>query len=643
MLQNIRDKSQGLVLWIVVILIIGTFALFGIHSYVTGSRQSHTPAVVNHQVITESQVLGAYERLRQQQQLQLGANFSLNPAIEAQLKKQALDQLVISTVLIQSATKAGYRVTTDQVDEALLKIPAFQENGQFSVNRFHEILHSILYSQDNFLSDMRGSMLISQVQSGYVNTAFALPGEVSTAIRLVNQKRDIRYAIISASRFASNAEVSNADVKNYYQTHQAEFQSPEQVSLEYLELSLPKIKENLEFDEAKLQQYYENNLQNYTKPAAWHVAYILIKVPKNASPADIQGAEKKIQDIQHELKSGESFSELAKKYSQDYASAKNGGELNWFSAGSLDPAFEKAVANLTSAGQISEPVRTSYGYSIIKLLGVKKSQSLPFSEVRDQVESALAQQQAEQIFSQESDKLANLTYANPTSLSVAAKALNLPIKTTELFGHEGTKTGLSSNTKIITTAFSPDVLQNGNNSDLIQVNADSAVVIRVKNHQPQAVLPFADVENTIAEKLRKEKAQEQAEALGKNLLKKVQAGEYVSSLNWQFDKDAGRYDSRVDGRVLSEAFRMPYPNSKPSVEGIKLPSGDYAIIEVKAIHQGELPKAESNETVSRNIFKEELEKNYGLINYQLYVREAMADAKIKVNNQALNIKSDDKE
>ncbi|MDX2165316.1 MAG: SurA N-terminal domain-containing protein [Gammaproteobacteria bacterium] len=645
MLQNIRDKSQGPVLWIVVILIISTFAVWGIHSYVVGSRQSHTPAIVNHITITQAQVMSSYERLRQQEQMQLGANFSLNPTVEGALKRQALNQLVVSTVLVQAATKSGYRVTTDQVNEALLKIPAFQESGQFSVNRFREVLSGILYSQNSFLIDMRNSMLIGQVQSGYVNSAFALPGEVDNAIRLVNQKRDISYVIIPAAHFSRDIHLRDEDVKNYYQTHQNEFQSPEQVSLQYLELSLPAIKAQMHFDETKVQQYYENNIESYTKPASWHVAYILIKIPQDASPADVEGAEKRMDDIQHQLKSGARFSVLARKYSQDIASSKSGGELDWFSAGTLDPSFEKAVANLKSVGDVSEPVRTSYGLSLIKLLGVKKAEVMPFSAVKSQVESTLAEQQAEQIFSQESDKLSNLTYSNPTTLEIAAKALNMSVGTTDLFTRDGMKVGIASNAKIVEAAFSRDVLQNGNNSDLIQLDPNTVAVVRVKNHQPQAVLPFADVENTIAQKLRNQQAQEKAEALGQSWLKQIEdnkssaaALSRENAFPWQVDKDAGRYDSRVDSRILTEAFSMPYPNDNASVKGVRLPSGDYAIIEVDAVHQGELPK--SDDSISHNIFKEELEKNYGQIDYQLYVRELMKNSSIKLNQSVLDAKPD---
>lgn len=643
MLQNIRDKSQGVLAWTIVILLIATFALWGVHSYVTGEKSSDAAAYVDHQPIFQTAVNASYQRMRQQRQLQLGADFSLSTSAEAELKQQALNQLILSQVLIDAAHKAGYRVTTSQVDEALLKIPAFQENGQFSANRFHDIINGILYTQDQFLADMRSSMLINQVQGGYINSAFALPNEVDKAIKLVNQKRDISYLIIPASRFAKNVQVSSDEIKQYYNTHQKEFQSPEQVSIEYLELSLNEIKNNLHFDPSKLQQYYENNLGNYTKPAQWHVATILIKLPEGASPTDIANIKKKAQDIYTQLKAGKDFAILAQQYSEDVSSAKKGGELDWYSAGTLDPVFEKTAASLQKPGDISQPVKTAYGLSIIKLLGEQKPTVLPFDQVKVQVENALAQQQAEQIFSQQSDKLSNLTYANPNSLDVAAKALNLSIQTTGLFDRAGAKTGIIANPRVISAAFSNDVLQQKNNSDLIQLDPSTVVVLRIKEHKPASILPMADVQNTLQMKLRSKKAQQEAQQFGQQLMDNIRnkksdlltlSKQY--SLSLQEDKNAGRYDSKVDNLILSEAFRLPRPDdaTQISLKGISLPSGDYTVILVNAVHDGILS---SQDNIQRHIFQEEMEGNYGHIDYQLYVRELMKKAKI--NNISANTAS----
>lgn len=641
MLQNIRDKSQGVLAWTIVILLIATFALWGVHSYVTDEKSSDAAATVDHHPITQSQVNASYQRMRQQRQVQLGADFSLSQSAEAALKKQALDQLILSQVLIDAAHKAGYRVTTGQVDEALLKIPAFQVNGQFSANRFHDILNGILYSQDQFLADMRSSMLINQVQGGYINSAFALPNEVDTAIKLVNQKRDISYLIIPASRFAKNIQVSPDEVKQYYNTHQTEFRSPEQVSIEYLELSLNDIKKNLHFDPSKLQQYYENNLGNYTKPAQWHVATILIKLPEGTSVADMAKIKQKAQDIYAQLKSGKDFATLARQYSEDSSSAKKGGELDWFSAGTLDPVFEKTTASLQKPGDISEPVKTGYGFSIIKLLGEQKPTVLPFDQVKTQVENTLAQQQAEQIFSQQSDKLANLTYANPNSLDVAVKALNLSIQATGLFDRAGAKTGIIANPRVVNAAFSNDVLQQKNNSDLLQLDPGTVIVLRIKDHKPASILPMADVQNTLLVKLRGKKAQQEAQQFGQQLIDNIRSKKSdlpalskQYSLSLQEDKNAGRYDTKVDNFILNEAFRMPHPDSSQiSLKGVSLPSGDYAIILLNAVHDGALSPQDN---IQHRIFQEEMEGNYGHIDYQLYVRELMKKAKIKSHNPPAN-------
>jgi len=637
MLQNIREKSQGVLAWTIVILLIATFALWGVHSYIASNRSITSVAVVNGEPITVSQLNTSYQRLRQQQQMQLGANFSLTKEAEALLKKQALSQLVLSQVMLDAAKKAGYRVTRSQVDQALLKIPAFQQDGQFSIERFHDVLSGMIYTQDQFLADMRGSMLINQAQGGYINSAFVLPNEVNEAVRLVNQKRDVSYLIIPASRFSQKAvhQIKPSEIQDYYKAHQSEYQSPEQLSISYLTLSLKAIKSTLHFDKTKLEQYYETNIQSYTEPQQWHVAAIFLKIPQDASHSDIAKIQQRAQSIWDELKNKGDFGTLAEKYSEDVVSAKNKGELNWFSAGTLDPAFEKAVANLQNSGDVSNPVKTGYGMSIIKLLGVKKARVQPFDEVKTQVESALLDRQAEQIFSEDSDKLQNLTYANPESLEVAARALNLEIQSTNLFGRNGTKSGITSHPKVVAAAFSHDVLFQGNNSDLIQIDPNSVVVLRIKEHKPSAILPLADVESTIQMKLRNSIAQKEAESQGEMVLSQLQNHKMslaeISkkySLSLQSEKNAGRYDTKVDAAILNQAFKMPYPSS---TKGMVLPSGDFAIISLNAVHQGEFDKDKMD--IQSRVFKEELESNYGHLDYQFYVRDLMKKSKIKFNQE----------
>lgn len=635
MLQNIRDKSQGWLAWLVVLVLCGTFILWGVHAYLseTMGGNANVAAYVNKKPISQSMLDSAYARLRQQQQFQLGSNFSLNQKTEQNLKHQALMQLIISHVLTRAAEKAGYRITTDQVDEALLRIPAFQVNGQFSVDRFHEVINSVLYTQQQFLADLRQNMLVNQVRGGYINSEFALPNEVTTAVQLINQQRNISYFILPVSRFVSDVKITPAQVEQYYQKNQKEFQSPEKVSISYIELSLPAIEKNLHFDQTKLQQYYEDNIANYTKPERWHVAHIAIHLATGATHAQVQAAREKAALVEQAIDAGKDFSKLAQQYSDNKATAAKGGVLPWFSAGSLDPVFEKAAASL-KVGEVSAPIRTPQGFEVIKLLGVEKAQVQPFDKVKAAVESALANQQAQQMFADDSDKLANLTYANPNTLTIAAKALNLPIQTTSLFGHDGEKTGIASNPRVVAAAFSGDVLQQNNNSNVVALDQNTAIVLRVKDHQAAALLPFATVQNQIETQLAKQQAQQLAKTEGEKLVAQLQQGKSSlidvakqQNLSWQVEDNAGRYDTRIDAPILAQAFRMPAPAAgHPSISGLSLASGDFAVVSVDAIHPGTL----NHDAIQKRIFAEQIENNLGQIDYELYVNQLMSAAKIKI-------------
>ncbi len=640
MLQSIRDRSQGWLAGVIVFLVIATFALWGIHSYLTSSgNQLDVVATVNGKQITQMMLNTAYERLRQQQQMQLGADFVLDQKTETQLKKQALTQLIMVQVLSQTAFKEGYRVTMGEVEGALLAIPAFQVNGRFSRERFNEILSNTLYTQQTFLADLQTSMLISQVRGGFIASAFALPQEIDTAIQLINQKRDVGYLMIPAARFNKTVQIKQADALAYYNQHQDLFTTPEQVSVDYLELSVPQLVSAMHFTDDQLREFYQNNLSNYTSPQRWKIAHILVQVSHDATVQQVAAAKAKIDDIAGQLKAGESFNKLAKKYSDDKLTANKGGALDWFNTGMIDPVIEKAVSNLQQPGDVTAPVKTKYGFEIIKLVDSQKPEAKSFEDVRSQVTKALAQQKAEQAFADESDKLSNLTYANPGSLDVAAKTLGLQVKTSNLFAKTGGKDEITANAKVITAAFSADVLQ-GNNSDAIELNPDTVVVLRVKQHVPAKLKAFEVVQDQVIQLLTSLAAQQKAQALGQQLLQELQQGKpgqplaEQNNLKWEILKNTGRYNTQAPAAIVSYAFHMAKPATSHAISaaGFQLPNGDYALLKLLAVREGTL--ANLNET-QRRIYREELENSNGQLDYALYVKEQVGKAKIVINNKDL--------
>lgn len=636
MLQSIRDRSQGWLTGAIVGLICITFAFWGVHTYL---GQSGTPAEVvakvNGSSIHLAELNATYQRLRQQQQMQLGAAFVIDQKMEMELKKQALNQLIMNQVLANAAARDGFRVTGDEVGAALLSVPVFQVDGQFSRERFNEVLSNILYTENAFLADLRTTMLVNQARSGIIDSAFALSGDISSATKLINQKRDFGYLTLPVQSFLNGVHVTDEQALAYYQQHQNQFTTPEQVSVEYIELSLSQLAAKLQFSDEQLKQFYQNNLSNYTLPERWHVAHILIKVPPNALPQQVLAAQNKADAIVQRLKAGDSFAQLAQTNSADAASVKNGGVLDWFSAGMADSAFEKAAAALKQVGDVSAPVRTKYGFSIIKLIGHEQPQVMPFAKAREQVNKALAQQQAEQVFAENSDKLSNLTYANPTSLEVAAKALNLPVQTTGLFSRQGGRDQITANPKVAEGAFNADVLQ-GNNSDVISLDPDTLVVLRVKQHVATALQTFDKVKDQVIQLLKTQAAQQQAEIEGKKLLQQLQQGnkgeEIAKQMNlpWQVANNVGRFDPHVPSAVLNAAFRLPRPNAQPAVGSFKLPNGNYALVSVNKVIDGTLG---NNPAAQERIYREELEDSFGQLDYSLYVHNVLNKSKINIKNK----------
>lgn len=635
MLQSIRDKSQGWLTGLIVGIICITFAFWGVHSYLGGGGTPEVVAKVNGQSIHQAELNAAYQRLRQQQQAQLGAAFVIDQKMETQLKQQALNQLIMNRILASAASKDNYRVNGDVVGAALVSIPAFQVDGRFSRTRFNEVLNNILYTETTFLEDLRTTMLINQVRSGIISSAFALPTDINTAAKLINQKRDFAYLIIPAQRFLNSAQVTDEQALAYYNDHKTDFTTPEQVSVEYIELSLPQLAAKQNFTDQQLTQFYQNNVSNYTIPERWHVAHILVKVPENSLPEQVVAAQNKADQLAQRVRSGESFAAVAQSSSDDIISAKNGGVLDWFSPGMIDPAFEKAVANLKQIGDVSQPVRTKYGFTIIKLIGRELPQVQPLDKVREQVTKAMAQQQAEQLFADNSDKLSNLTYANPSSLDVAAKALSLPVQTSQLFSRKGGKDQITANPKVADAAFGADVLQ-GNNSDVISLDPDTLVVLRVKQHVASTLQPFEKVKDQVVQLLKTQAAQQQAQTTGQQLLQELQQGKNPQdiaqqlNLSWIKISNAGRFDAKVPSVILNAAFRSPRPDKTPSNSGFKLPNGDYFLISVTAVQDGSLG---TNAAAQERIYREELEESFGQLDYALYVRNVLTKAKIDIKDK----------
>jgi len=635
MLQTIREHTQGWVAGTIITIIILTFALWGIHSYFIGGVANTNVAVVNGVDITKEQLTVSYERLRRQVQAQYGSTNPITTRDESALKSRALQSLINMEVLKQASASQGFLVSDRQINIYLQSMPEFQVDGQFSLDRFQEILASTLLSTSEFLELIRTSLLINQPKLGLVFTSFSLPDETASAISLVNQERNIDYITIPTQYFLSQPIVISADkIKAYYEQHTADFMTPEQANVEYLELSLKNLSIKFNPTDVVLKSFYNENINSYTKPTTWKIASIEFPVPANATEEQMKQVVKNAESAYKALKENASASTDLSKIATQYSGRLT--NASWMTLTEAPAELQKAVSGLT-AGDISQPIKTAKGMVIVKALDIQQPKMLSFDAVKDKVRDAYVRQHAEEKFTEIRDQLADLTYEHPDSLQFAAKTLNLPIKTSELFTKNKPGKDISQYKKVRDAAFSNDVMNLENNSDVIPLNPETVVVLHMKSHVSSSLLSLDEVSAQIEEKLKVQEAEKRADKFAEDLIAKLQSGSNPQQLatsyklKWYAAGLIGRYASKIDTAILDLAFSLPNPanvQNKISYGSARLPSG-YAIVAVKSVKPGVIADQKQ-----ASVYAEQIQNSEGLLEYELYKQSEIAKAKVKVTQAA---------
>lgn len=632
MLQSIRDRTQGWIAGLIVSLLILTFAFWGVHSYFTGGSASNVVAVVNGIEITKNQLATTYELLRRQQQWQNGSNtFSLQD--EAKLKQQALQGLVNIQVLRQASAKDHYLISYQQIDNYLQNMPVFQANGQFSPERFRQFLQSTLFTSGNdFFELIRTNLLIDQPRLGIILSSFSLPDEVKSTVGLVNQERDIRYLTLSTqSLLKKELSVLPEEINAYYKQHMQDYQAPEAVSVDYLVLSIKELMNTIEPTATNIKNYYNDNINDFTRSAAWQLQKIVIHLSHHASATEQAAAEKRAKRIINRLAAGEDFAVVAASESDEKQDAGNMAE--WHTINLMPAELQKIVMPLTKVAAIGGPVKIKNNIVIVRVAGYREAQVEPFEKVHDKIKALLAQQAAETRFAELRDKLADLVYEHPESLSQAASQLKLTVKTTGLFTRDKGNDDITANAKIRDLAFSDEVLNQKNNSDVIPLNAGMVAVLHLKSHVPATTLSLTAVAKQIEDKIKLQKANEKAAALAASIIKDLERGatfEQVAEANHLEWKGVGyiqRYATQLDPAILDAAFSLARP-TKPNTytyADVKTEDG-YGVVVLLGVKDGVASNREQS-----NVFSEQVQNSLGYLDYLLYKQSLMTSAKIKLS------------
>jgi len=596
MLQFIRERAQSWIAWVIVILLIIPFALWGINQYFDGGKELPA-AKVNDAEISQQRLQQVFYQQQQRLREMLGANYRPELFPEEQMRKQVLDGLIEQELIMQTATGSGMRIGNVLLAATIHNVPAFQLGGQFSQQAYESVLRTRNMQPVSFEADLRRDMLTQQLYAGIARSDFATPTERHAMQKLTGQQRDIGFLLLPLTDFIARAQVTDDEVTAYYDAQSSLFMQPEQISIAYLELSAEQIAKDLKVGEDELRIRYEAQLSNFTAPEERHARHILIQVQAGAdTEADLE-ARAQAEKLLSQVRAGTPFADVARTSSQDPGSAAEGGDLGFFGRGVMDKAFEDAAFAL-QPGEVSELVRSTFGYHIIRLEEVRGGSTKPFAEVREQLLSEIRNERAEQQFFDQAEQLANLTYEHPDTLEEAARQLDLSVQQSELFTRRGGP-GVLANPRLVTAAFSEDVLARGNNSETIEVGRNHLVVLRMVQHLPEMRRPLDDVRNEIIARLRRDKAAEAAHETAAVLQKKLQEGAEPVALaksaraQWQRKDGVGREDSSFDTAILRSAFSMPHPQAEqPCWDVAVTAGGDVAVLGVYAVTDGEMADGE---------------------------------------------------
>lgn len=601
MLQNIRDKTSGWIAYVIIGLISIPFALWGINSYLGGGAQQPA-AIVNGTEITPQQLDYAYARYRDRLSQVFGGTIPAAFDNEVTLKEQVLTQMIEEQVLRSYVQDRGFRVGDQKLFENIQSMPAFQQDGRFNKELYRNQLASQGYQPAGFEQELRSSSEMRQINQALSATAFILPKQIESYNQLKNQTRKLRLLTVENKR--EDISVSDQEIEDYYSGNPGLFMESEMVKVDYIELGIEHIKQTIVITEDQVLQRYEQMSDQLTTPEIRTASHILLAVNTNASDEEVDQAKNKIMELKSRIDQGEDFAGLAKEFSQDPGSAAEGGDLGEVERGMMVKAFETVLFAL-QPGEVSDPVKTQFGWHLIKLHEISGGKKQTFEQARETIEQELRNELADIQIYDKVESLANIGYEQPDSLLPASEQLGLDIKTTDWFSRSSGK-GLASQDKVRQAAFSDDVLKQNRNSEIIELTDNRVVLIHLNGHKPAKRKPLESVRESIVETIKTNKGRDQAQQQGQQLLAELQAGadlDEVAEKNSISVVDAGfitRTAASLDREVLTMAFGLEKPiENKPVFAGITEVDGDYSIVEFSAVstRQEEGSEVASNEIV----------------------------------------------
>lgn len=624
MLEVIREKMQGVFATVIVAVLCAIFALWGVETLFDRGGNREAVATVNGVDIFEPELDHAIDTMRRQYMKMLGNQVDASFLNDQLLRNPALESLISRKLLDAQTQTLGLSVGTRTVEKAIVQDPVFSRDGKtFDPEYYKEMLRNSQVTAAAYQKQLRQQLVFNHLQDGVSGTAFITDAQVAHVARLQGQERHFEYLRLPLQKWIDQAVVKDEEVAAYYESHKNDFMTEEKVAVEYLELNKETLAKDIVIAESDVRDAYDKETAAFQPAIERRASHILVEEkPDNAQQAVLD-------KIRQQLAEGKDFAALAKEFSVDEGSASQGGDVGFSSGSTFVPEFETALAGLANVGDVSAPVKTEFGYHIIKLTEKRQTSMPPFEKRQAALEQELRQSRAGTAFTEKLDQLAELTYS-AGDLAGPAKELGIELQKTPLFSKRG-GVGVAAQPKVIEAAFSADLLGSGKNSAVIDVSGDRSLVLRVVEHQLPAARDLAEVKPDILAILKREQAtkalatqaeqwQQQAVAAGSLApISKEERAKLVTVVA------KSRSAGGEEAELYEAAYQLPRPaEGAPRFTVVALGNGDRALLALTSVVDPDVqPGSEAWQQV-----RQQLEEAVARSDFSAYERQLESQAEI---------------
>ena len=623
MLQNIRDNIQGLMAKIIIGLMVIPFAFFGVESLLGSRTGDIAVAEVNGEQISAISLERAVYNQKRRLLNQLGDQADPSLLDDSRLREPVLNQLIQKQLLLQAAAEANVDLAPEQVDQAIINSPQFQQDGQFSPQVFQNILRSNGFSPTSFKQQMKDDLVINQVNLGVASSDFSSERDLTEAARIIGQKRSFRYLTIPLDKVSDGIAIPEESIRSYYQDNEQSFQTADKVKLSYIE-----VRSNDFFKpvtEEAIREAYDLEMADFIADKERRASHILIET--NDDRNDEQ-AKALIAELTSKLQSGADFAQLANEYSDDTGSATAGGDLGFTRGDTFPIEFEEALFTL-QLNQVSSPVETESGYHLIKATEIKFAEKPDYEDRKEVLMQRLQLDEAEVAFVGAVEELKDLVF-NSEDLLEPAKQLGLTVSQSDWLSSVQNE-GVLSNPQVLAAAFSPEVLDEGNNSEVIELASDHYIVVRVAERDAPHTRPLDDVRADIRSLLVKDQAKIKAQAMAQQIksdlgLKAMADIAKERSFSWQVHIDTTRNDAKVNREVLAQVFNLPV-QGVPDITSRTTISGDVVVIQLDKVTEGDMNQLNKAELMSLN---NEIQRSYANQSLNSFIQSLREAAEVTI-------------